>query len=238
MSTKPKQFYRVRFCRARLQISLPLISYQWPGDAVHVYAHWWRAGTAARAWRCSYRAAVRWFRDHAGALVLLRLHHAGGACTHWVCVAAGQRRDTAAAAPALSPLVAYALRRARATTVTRQTMATVPVVRYVMPRDRATIMATYWSPGRAGKAWGCTYQAARRWLLLHPEHAILLEVVQPDGVIRSRLVMLAGQERIRAPLGGRGNPTWQDSDTQSALASRRWKRRRLVPPAPGAPSWE
>ena len=235
MSTKAKAYYRLR--RSRLQITMPLLSFRWPEDAAHVQAHFWRAGTAAKAWRCSYRAAVRWFREHAGALVILRLRHAGGACAHWVCVVAGQRREAAVSSPAASPLVAYALQRARATTVARQMLATVPVVRYTMPRDRAKLLSTFWGPAEAARAWRCSYQAARRWLLLHPDHAVLVQLVRPDGSMRARLCMLAGQERIRAPQGGRGNPTWQDSETQAALASRRWKRQRLTP-SPDAPPWD
>jgi hypothetical protein len=231
-----QSYFRKRWLHARLQITMPLKSFHWPADAAAVRARFWRAGTAAASWGCSYRAAARWFRDHASLLVLVRLQHAGGAVTHWVCVRAGQAQSVATCAPETAPLVRETMNDVRRATVARQLLATVPVVRYHLPADRATIRATYWAPIDAARAWGCSYQAARRWLLLHPDHAIVLELVRPDRTIRARLVMLAGQERIRAQQGGRGNPSWQDSATQSALVSRRW--RRPAPQPADAPPWD
>jgi len=103
-----------------------------------------------------------------------------------------------------------------------------PVVAYRLPIDAERIKNNYWTVSQASAIWGLPYQSTRRWLWANLEHAIILELLLPDGSKRHKLVMLSGQERTLRESGGRGNPCFADPVFQAALASRRWVRKKLA----------
>lgn len=219
--------YCLRFLHCPVSITMPIMLYDWPEDQKLIGINFWLPSQAARAWGCSDRAVRRWMRAHPAQLVLLRLRHSGGLFTHKVCMRAGQARAAGSASTQEGALVSLAQRRAAATALARQALASAPVVRYMWPRDRETVHNTYWQPSQAAKAWGCSYYAARRWMLLHPQHAVVVELLHRNGTVTRRNCLLAGQARTSS---ARGNPDWRDSSCQAELVSRRWKRRLFSPP--------
>jgi len=114
-----------------------------------------------------------------------------------------------------------------------------PVLAYVWPRDRPLIASTYWTLAQAARQWGWSYQSTRRWLWGNLSCAYILALRMPDGSIRHKLVMLAGQVRTVHSSGMPGNPLWFDPDYQAAQATRRWSRQRLTQQQPeDAPPWD
>lgn len=110
---------------------------------------------------------------------------------------------------------------------------------YCWPADAAAMRAAYWTIAQAAKAWGAPYGSVRRWLYGNLQHAVLLELLRPDGTTVTKLAMRAGQACTAAPFGRPGNPRFRNCDYQHELAMRRWLRPHLEPPPdPDAPPWE
>lgn len=124
-------------------------------------------------------------------------------------------------------------------TLYSRALSVAPVMRYVWPTDSALVNYLYWRPTQAAKVWGCSYQAARCWLLRHPQYAIRVELVSQQGdLLRYLWCMRAGQERLRQQPGTPGNPCFRDPEYQAELATRRWLRPHLEPlPGPDDPPW-
>lgn len=89
-----------------------------------------------------------------------------------------------------------------------------------MPEDKRLFAIQFWTMRTAAREWGVSYQTARRWVLLHPETAVLVRVWSPRALSpRWRLCVFAGQPKTDS---GEGNALFRSSEWQRGMAKRRW----------------
>lgn len=104
----------------------------------------------------------------------------------------------------------------------RKDLRTFPGHLFRMPQDQRIFELQFWTMHKAAKEWGCSYQTARRWVLLHPEVAVLVRVWSPRApVCRWRLCVFAGQKKFASSAGAEH---FRSSSWQRSMAMRRWKR--------------
>lgn len=95
---------------------------------------------------------------------------------------------------------------------------------YQLPQQKREMLKHYWPVRHAARRWGCTYRAARLYILRHPEIAVQVRVQhttapKPRWIVAVR----AGTAKIPAM---KGNPDMLDPHWQRENALKRWARRR------------
>lgn len=99
-----------------------------------------------------------------------------------------------------------------------------------LPKDQHIFELQFWPMRKAAKEWGCSYQTARRWVLLHPEVAVLVRVwSMRSPVPRWKLCVFAGQPKFDRREGAEH---FRSSAWQRSMAQRRWRKRRTGAAAP------
>lgn len=103
-------------------------------------------------------------------------------------------------------------------------LASYPGKPFRVPYDRASLLKKFWPIRVAARKWGCTYRAARLYILRHPDIAVLVRVVSPSAdKPRWIITVRAGTPKIPAM---EGNPDMMDPEWQRRMARARWRRRR------------
>ena len=88
------------------------------------------------------------------------------------------------------------------------------------------LLKKFWPIRVAARKWGCSYRAARMYILRHPERAVLVRVVSPSAdKPRWIITVEAGTPKIPAM---RGNPDMMDPEWQRRHARERWRRRKRL----------
>jgi len=95
---------------------------------------------------------------------------------------------------------------------------------FQMPYQRGKMLARYWPVRVAARKWGCSYRAARMYMLRHPELCVLVRIHSPSAEKpRWILTVPAGTPKIPAM---KSNPDRMDPEWQRRHAIERWQRRR------------
>jgi len=94
---------------------------------------------------------------------------------------------------------------------------------YQLPYELASYRKAWWDISAAAKAWGCTYNTARRWIKLNPHVSQAIRLHRPNGSVTWHWCVPAGTKKTAAHIG---NPCFQDSRFQRTMAHRRWDRER------------
>lgn len=106
----------------------------------------------------------------------------------------------------------------------RNDIQSFPGKPFALPKDERFFSMQFWTISKAASEWGCTYQCARRWVLLHPELAVLVRVWSPRSPVpRWKLCVFAGQQKISR---SEGAAHFRSSAWQRSMANRRWRRQR------------
>ena len=109
------------------------------------------------------------------------------------------------------------------------TLSSQPGIVYKMPYQRAAMLKEYWPVRYAAKKWGCSYRAARLWMLRHPEHVVCILIQSPTAErCRQILAVKAGTQKVSALSG---NPKFLDPKWQRDSKELYWlreKRRRWI----------
>lgn len=104
---------------------------------------------------------------------------------------------------------------------------------FKLPDDQRLFLLQFWNLHQAAKEWGCSYQTARRWVLLHPDVGVLVRVQSPRALIpRWQLCVFAGQPKFDH---GEGAEHFRSSTWQRSMARRRWRQQRAAGRAAAAP---
>lgn len=104
-------------------------------------------------------------------------------------------------------------------------LASCPDKPLVMPYQRSKLLARYWPIRVAARKWGCTYRAARLYMLRHPDLCVLVRIRSASAEKPRWIITVpAGTPKIPAM---RGNPDMMDPEWQRRHAIARWHRRRL-----------
>lgn len=102
-----------------------------------------------------------------------------------------------------------------------------------MPNDQQFFQLHFWNLRKAAKEWGCSYQTARRWVLLHPSVGVLVRVQAVNALVpRWQLCVFAGQKKFDY---GEGAVHFRSSRWQRSMARRRWRRQRAADRGEAAP---
>ena len=101
-------------------------------------------------------------------------------------------------------------------------IASCPDKPYQMPHQRGKLLQRYWPVRVAARKWGCTYRAARLYMLRHPEKCVLVRIQSPSAEKpRWILTVEAGTPKVPAM---KGNPDMLDPEWQRKYAKERWQR--------------
>lgn len=102
-----------------------------------------------------------------------------------------------------------------------------------MPQDQKFFQLHFWNLRKAAKEWGCSYQTARRWVLLHPSVGVLVRVQAVNALVpRWQLCVFAGQKKFDR---GEGAAHFRSSRWQRSMARRRWRLQRASDRSEAAP---
>lgn len=94
---------------------------------------------------------------------------------------------------------------------------------YQLPRQKREMLKEYWPVRVAARRWGCTYRAARLYIL---RHGIGVAVrVQHTTAPKPRWIITVKANTPKVP-AMRGNPDMLDPHWQRRYALQRWQRRR------------
>lgn len=103
-------------------------------------------------------------------------------------------------------------------------LASCPDKPYQMPRERAKLLAKYWPVRVAARKWGCSYRAARMYMIRHPEICVLVRIHSPSAEKPRWIITVeAGTPKLAAM---KGNPDMMSSEWQRRIAYERWRRAR------------
>lgn len=107
-------------------------------------------------------------------------------------------------------------------------LTSLPGKVYHMPRMRPELIREYWPVRYAAKKWGCSYRAARLWMLRHPEHCVMV-LIQSATADRYRWILTVRAGTVKAP-AMRGNPAMMDPEWQRRMKKLYWimQRRRAA----------
>lgn len=95
---------------------------------------------------------------------------------------------------------------------------------FVMPYQRSKMLKEFWPVREAARRWGCTYRAARLYMLRHPKECALVRITNArTGRVRWILTAQAGMAK-RAAM--RGNPDFLRPEWQRNRALAYWQRER------------
>ena len=100
-------------------------------------------------------------------------------------------------------------------------MPTYPGKPFLMPWQRAEMFRMFWPVREAARCWGCSYRAARLYLLRHPEAAALVRVKNKRGMVRW---ILTAKADVAKRWSGQGNPDFTDPEWQRKRALRYWRQ--------------
>ena len=100
---------------------------------------------------------------------------------------------------------------------------TYPGKPFVMPYQRAKLLKEFWTVREAARRWGCTYRAARLYILRHPDECALVRITNArTGRVRWIMTVRAGVAK-RASLTG--NPDFLRPEWQRERALAYWLRK-------------
>ena len=99
-----------------------------------------------------------------------------------------------------------------------------PCKPYQLPRQKRELLKVYWPVRHAARKWGCSYRAARLYILRHPEIGVLVRV-QHQTAPKPRWIIAARADAAKIP-AMRGNPDMLDPHWQRRYALDRWMRRK------------
>ena len=103
---------------------------------------------------------------------------------------------------------------------------------YVMPYQRAKMFKDFWTVREAARRWGCSYRAARLYMLRHPKECAIVRIQSArTGRVREILTAQAGMAKRVAM---RGNPDFLRPEWQRARALAYWQRKRKQIPVDNA----
>ena len=100
-------------------------------------------------------------------------------------------------------------------------LPTYPGKPFLMPWQRAEMFGMFWPVREAARCWGCSYRAARLYLLRHPDAAALVRVKNPRGKVRW---ILTARADVAKQWSGQGNPDFTDPEWQRKRALRYWRQ--------------
>ena len=100
-----------------------------------------------------------------------------------------------------------------------------PCKPYQLPGQRRELLRMYWPVRHAARKWGCSYRAARLYILRNPGTVGVLVRVQHRTAPKPRWILTARADAAKVPMM-RGNPDMLDPHWQREYALKRWERRR------------
>lgn len=100
---------------------------------------------------------------------------------------------------------------------------TYPGSVFHLPEQRSAMLRQFWPLRYAARMWGCSYRAARLYLLRNPDLSALVRIQHRRGGVRWVLCAIAGTQKLRS---FSGNPDFCDSEKQRMWALWRWRRRK------------
>lgn len=93
---------------------------------------------------------------------------------------------------------------------------------YRFPEQKPLFDAVLWTISGAAKAWGVSYDCAKRYIWRHPQEAIIVQIQEKGKRPRFAICVPIGAKKHTST---RGNPYFRDSAYQRELGSRQWVRR-------------
>lgn len=99
-----------------------------------------------------------------------------------------------------------------------------PCKPYQFPRQKRDLLRKYWPVRYAARKWGCSYRAARLYILRNPQIGVLVRV-QHMTAPKPRWIIAARADTAKVP-AMRGNPDMLSPQWQREQALQRWNRRR------------
>ena len=95
---------------------------------------------------------------------------------------------------------------------------------FVMPFQRAKMFKEFWTVREAARRWGCSYRAARLYMLRHPKECAMVRIVNArTGRVRWIMTAQAGMAKRAAMTG---NPDFLRPEWQRGRALAYWQRKR------------
>lgn len=101
-----------------------------------------------------------------------------------------------------------------------------PGAPFLLPDERTAMYRQFWPVRWAARCWGCSYRAARLYLLRHPDQAALVRVRHSRGPVR--WVLCAQANTYKRPSFS-GNPDFKSPAAQRRWALLRWQRKKARP---------
>ena len=95
---------------------------------------------------------------------------------------------------------------------------------YQLPYQKKRMLQEYWPVRYAARRWGCTYRAARLYILRHPGIGVLIRI-QARTAPKPRWIIAVMAGTIKVP-AMKGNPDLLDPHWQRRYAIERWRRKR------------
>lgn len=105
-------------------------------------------------------------------------------------------------------------------------LSSYPGKPFQLPKQRAQLLREFWPVRAAARRWGCSYRAARLWMLRHPEHCVLVRVWHLHAP-SPRWILTVRANVAKVP-SMRGNPDFLSPEWQRAQAIARWRRKRAA----------
>ena len=102
--------------------------------------------------------------------------------------------------------------------------ATYPGKPFAMPYQRAKLHKEFWPIREAARRWGCSYRAARLYLLRHPHECVMVRISNSKGRIRWIMTAKAGAAKKPAMTG---NPDFLRPEWQRARAVAYWQKKKM-----------
>ena len=102
---------------------------------------------------------------------------------------------------------------------------TYPGKPYAMPFQRAKMYKDFWPVREAARRWGCSYRAARLYMLRHPDQCALVRITNQRGRERWILTAKAGTAKKAAFTG---NPDFLRPEWQRARALAYWRKKKCL----------
>lgn len=96
---------------------------------------------------------------------------------------------------------------------------------FIVPYQRAKMHKDFWPVREAARRWGCSYRAARLYMLRHPDQCAMVRI-QNARTLRVRWIMTA-KAGTKKQQGITGNPDFRRPDWQQKRARAYWERKRM-----------
>ena len=100
---------------------------------------------------------------------------------------------------------------------------TYPGKPFIMPYQKAKMLKEFWTVREAAHRWGCSYRAARLYMLRHPRQCAMVRITSArTGRTRWIMTAQAGAAKL---VSARGNPDFKDAEWQRRRALAYWQRK-------------